>query len=190
MLGSHGYAQVKIGYFDESKLLPVMPGVKKVDTMLAIFDRDTLTPTYDTTYVAYKKTDSIYHRDSAKLASDERKKLEDLLNIYKARVLYWNKYAQQQLNAKEAEYMFPFKKQLNEALTAVVSELGYTLVVSTNMISSYSTPPLLDNLTIRVALKLGIPLSKAVQDDWNKALAKEAMKNKAKPAAPASKPKK
>lgn len=190
LLNNTTQAQVKIGYFDETKVLPVMPGIKSVDTLLALFERDTLNYQYDTTYRNYKATDSTYRKDSASLSADARKKLEDQLTNYKARVLYWNKYVEQRLQYKELQLMYPYKKRLSDALQEVVNENGYTMVVNTNQLSVFATPPLLDNLTIRVALKLGIPLAKGVQEDWNKALAKEAAKAKAGATKPAVKPKK
>lgn len=176
------HAQVKLGYFDETKLLPYMPGVKKVDTLLAYFQRDTLGYQYDTLYLGYKKADSAYHRDSATLSADDRTKAERTINRYKGQILYWSQYSEQRMNLKEAQLMFPFKKALSDALMEVVNEHGYTLVVNTSQLSPFATPPLLDNLTIRVAMKIGIPLGKSVQDDWQKALAKEAAKAKTAPA--------
>jgi hypothetical protein len=179
---NHTQAQVKLGYFEEEKLLPFMPGVKKVDTLLALFQRDTLGVQYDTTYAAYKKFDSLYRRDSAILSPENRLVAETKLNRYKGQILYWSEYEKQRLTYKEAELMFPYKRTLSDTLMAVINENGYTLAVHTSQLSKYATPPLLDNLTIRVAMKLHIPLAKSVTDDWNKALAREAAKAKAPPA--------
>jgi hypothetical protein len=176
-------AQVKLGYFDEDKLLPFMPGIKKVDTLLALYQRDTLSVQYDTTYTAYKNFDSAYRKDSALLIGDKRLAAETRLNRYKGQILYWNEYEKQRLRYKEAQLMFPYKRALSDALMAVLAENGYTLAVHVSQLSKYATPPLLDNLTIRVAMKLNIPLAKSVTDDWKKALAKEAAKTNA-PKAP------
>lgn len=183
-------AQGKMGYFDEDKLLPFMPGVKKVDTLLALFQRDTLNVQYDTTYTAYKKFDSLYRRDSALLTGENRKVAETTLNRYKAQVLYWSEYEKQRLQYKEAELMFPYKKALSDALMAVLAENGYAYAIHVSQLCKYVAPPLLDNLTIRVAMKLNIPLAKSVTDEWNKALAKEAAKAKAGTAKPPVKGKK
>lgn len=172
------HAQVKIGYFDEEKLLPFMPGVKKVDTLLALFQQDTLAVQYDTTYAAYKKFDTLYRRDSGLLSPENKRVAEGKLSRYKAQILYWAEYEKQRLQYKEAELMFPYKKALSDALNEVLAENGYTMAIHVSQLCKYVAPPLLDNLTIRVAMKLNIPLAKSVQDEWKKALAKEAAKGK------------
>lgn len=187
LINNSAAAQVKLGYFDEEKLLPFMPGVKKVDTMLAYFERDTLGVMYDTTYRGYKYADSVYHKDSASMTPEARQKMETQINRYKGQILYWSKYSEQRMNLKEAQLLFPFKRSISDALMQVIEENGYTLVVNTSMLSEFATPPLLDNLTIRVAMKLNIPLAKGVMDDWKKALAKEAAKSNPKTPVKAKK---
>ena len=68
------------------------------------------------------------------------------------------------------------------ALSDVVAENKYTLVLKSDALSPYAQPSIADNLTIRVAIKLKLALPKDVEDAFKAATSASATK-----AAPAKK---
>ncbi|MEY4553122.1 MAG: hypothetical protein RL099_1450, partial [Bacteroidota bacterium] len=55
------------------------------------------------------------------------------------------------------------------ALQQIVAEQKYTLVLKTETLSPYMQPNILDNLTIRVAMKLNLALPQEIMDAWKQA---------------------
>lgn len=148
-------AQSKMGYFDLEYVVSQMPGVAKVDTLLAIFERDSLGMEYDFRLSEFQRNDSTLRADSAKMPVRlyQEKKNEMIQKFY---VLQnWQQYSQQVGQAKQQELMEPF---LNKALTAfqqVVEEGKYGYVFKRE--SLWIAPPG-DNLIPLVAKKLGLKL--------------------------------
>jgi hypothetical protein len=64
----------------------------------------------------------------------------------------------------------------------VVAEQKYNLVLKADALSPYAQPSIADNLTIRVALRLKLPVPKDIEDAF-----KAATGGAAKPATPAKK---
>ena len=60
-------AQSKMGYFDLEYVVSLMPGVSKVDTTLAMFERDSLGAEYDFRLGEFQRNDSTLKADSAKM---------------------------------------------------------------------------------------------------------------------------
>ncbi|MDB5211179.1 MAG: OmpH family outer membrane protein, partial [Sediminibacterium sp.] len=51
---------LKIGYFDEQQVLLLFPGIGKVDTLMAIYQSDSLGVEYNYTYASYMRQDSAF----------------------------------------------------------------------------------------------------------------------------------
>jgi hypothetical protein len=86
--------------------------------------------------------------------------------------------------AKYEELIYPFKAKLFEAIQAIIAEQKYTLILKSDALAQqYMQPNILDNVTIRVAQKLKLPLPKEIEDAW-----KAASGSSAAPAKPAAKP--
>ena len=80
----------------------------------------------------------------------------------------------------------PYKQKMYDAMKLVVAEQKYTYVLNAaSLVQGYVTPPLLDNLVIRVAMKLKLPLPKEVEDAWK--AAGGTVPGAATPAGPAKK---
>lgn len=148
-------AQSKMGYFDLEYVVSQMPGVAKVDTMLAVFERDSLGMEYDFRLSEFQRMDSTLKADSARMPARlyQEKKNEMIQQFY---ILQnWQQYSQQVSQAKQQELMEPF---LNKALTAfqqVVEEGKYGYVFKREAL--WIAPPA-DNLIPAVAKKLGLKL--------------------------------
>ena len=160
---------VKIGYFDEQQVLPLFPGIGKVDTLMQSYQADSLGVEYNYTYGDYMRKDSLFKKDSATMPAKARELAVRELNQLKYKLVNWQQYAQQMGEGKLEQLLAPYKQKIFDALKTIVAEQKYTLVLNTASLSPYVQPPLLDNLSIRVAQKLKLPLPKEVEDAWRAA---------------------
>ena len=177
---------VKIGYFDEQKVIALFPGIQeKLDTVLRSYAQDTLQEEYNYTLKDYQIKDSIFRRDSAEL-SKKAKAYEMAttdLNKLKYKLINWQQYQQSMMQQKEEGLLLPYRQRVAAALSEVVAENKYTLVLKADALSPYAQPSIADNLTIRVAIKLKLALPKDVEDAFKAATGGTATKA----AAPAKK---
>ena len=88
------------------------------------------------------------------------------LNQLKYNLVNFQTYSQQMGEAKLEQLLGPYKQRMYEAMKVIVAEQKYTLVLNASAVSVYAQPPLLDNLSIRVAMKLKLPLPKEIEDAW------------------------
>ena len=150
-------AQTKIGYFDDQSVIALFPGIQeKLDTVLRSYAQDTLQEEYNYTLKDYQIKDSIFRRDSAEL-SKKAKAYEMAttdLNKLKYKLINWQQYQQSMMQQKEEGLLLPFRQKVAAALSEVVAENKYTLVLKADALSPYAQPSIADNLTIRVANKL------------------------------------
>jgi len=186
---------VKIGYFDEQKVIALFPGVQeKLDTVLQSYAKDTLQDEYNYTLKSYQVKDSIYRKDSLELAK-RPKALQlstDELNQLKYKLINWQQYQQEAMQQKQEQLLLPYRQKIFAALSEVIAENKYTWVLNESTLSPYFQHSIADNLAIRTAIKLKLPLPKDVEEAFRVATggapAKAAAPGAAKPAAPAKKP--
>jgi Skp family chaperone for outer membrane proteins len=186
---------VKIGYFDEQKVIALFPGIQeKLDTVLQSYAKDTLQDEYNYTLKSYQVKDSIYRKDSLELAK-RPKALQlstDELNQLKYKLINWQQYQQEAMQQKQEQLLLPYRQKIFAALSEVIAENKYTWVLNESTLSPYFQHSIADNLAIRTAIKLKLPLPKDVEEAFRVATggapAKAAAPGAAKPAAPAKKP--
>ena len=158
---------VKIGYFDEQKVIALFPGIQeKLDTVLQSYAKDTLQDEYNYTLKSYQVKDSIYRKDSLEL-SKRPKALQlstDELNQLKYKLINWQQYQQESMQQKQEQLLLPFRQKIFAALSEVISENKYTWVINESALSPYFQHSIADNLAIRTAMKLKLPLPKDVED--------------------------
>lgn len=159
-------AQQKMGYFDEQLTLSLFPGIQKIDTLLNSFQSDSLRDEYEYRVGDFTRRDSIFKKDSATMPVKARELATRELNQLKYNLINWQTYAQQMIEAKTEQLLMPYKQKMFEALKLVIAEQKYTYVLTAQALSPYAQPPLLDNLSIRVAMKLKLPLTKEIEDAW------------------------
>lgn len=159
-------AQQKMGYFDEQLTLSLFPGIQKIDTLLNSFQNDSLRVEYEYRVGDFTRRDSIFKKDSATMPVKARELATRELNQLKYNLINWQTYAQQMIEAKTDQLLMPYKQKMFEALRLVIAEQKYTYVLTAQALSVYAQPPLLDNLSIRVAMKLKLPLTKEIEDAW------------------------
>ena len=161
--------QTKIGYFDEQQTLSLFPGIGKIDSLMASYQNDSLRVEYEYRISDFSRRDSIFKKDSATMPAKARELAVRELNQLKYNLINWQTYAQQMGEAKLEQLLSPYKQRMYEAIKAIVAEQKYTLLLNASSLSPYAQPPLLDNVSIRVAMKLKLPLPKEIEDAWRTA---------------------
>ncbi|MDP1817274.1 MAG: OmpH family outer membrane protein [Leadbetterella sp.] len=160
----------KIGYFDEQQVLPLMPGFSKIDTLFASYRIDSLQEEYKYTLADFQRRDSIFKKDSATMPSKARELATREILQLRYKLVNWQQYQQQMEEAKYEQLLGPFRQKVFEAVQAIMAEQKYTYLLKAESISPYmGNPPLLDNVAIRVAMRLKLPLPKEVEDAWRAA---------------------
>lgn len=148
-------AQNKFGYFDLDYVVSLMPGISKVDTLMAVFEKDSLGAEYDFQLSELKRMDSTFKADSIKLPPRVREQQQQQMAQLFYTIQNWQQYSQQVLQAKQQQLMQPFIIKASNAFQAVVTEQKYTYVFKRE--SLFLAPPA-DDLVIPVAKKLGLKL--------------------------------
>ncbi len=82
------------------------------------------------------------------------------------------------MEQKQESLLLPYRQKIATALGEVVTEQKYTVVLKAESLTPYTQPSIVDNLTIRVAMKLKLPLPKEIEDAFKAATS----------VAPATKP--
>jgi len=181
-------AQSKIGYFEDQSVIALFPGIQKIDTVLRSYQQDSLQDEYNYTLKDYQVKDSIYRKDSVDL-SKRPKALQmatDDLNRLKYKLINWQQYSQQAMEQKQEALLLPYRQKVAAALAEVIKEQKYDYVLKQESLSPYTTPSIADNLTIRVAMKLKLPLPKEIEEAFRVATG-GAPAAKSPAAAPAAK---
>jgi Skp family chaperone for outer membrane proteins len=176
-------AQVKIGYFDEQAALSLFPGIQKVDTLINSFRLDSLQEEYKYKVMDFQRRDSIFKKDSATMPVKAREIATRELLQLRYTLVNWQQYEQQMMEAKYEQLLSPYRNKLYEVVQAIVAEQKYTHLLKAESLSPYLTVSILDNVTIRVAKKLNLPLPKDIEDAW-----RVASGGSSSPAKPAAKP--
>ena len=158
--------QVKIGYFDEQQTLSLFPGIGKIDSLMASYQKDSIGVEYEYRIGDFQRRDSIFKKDSATMPAKARELAIRELNQLKYNLVNFQTYSQQMSEAKLEQLLGPYKQRMYEAIKTIVAEQKYTLLLTAASLSPYAQPPLLDNISIRVAMKLKLPLPKEIEEAW------------------------
>ena len=147
-------AQNKTGYIRVDDMVYLMPEIKKIDTLLTVYQNDTLPKTYTYLLTQYQRYDSIANdsvgqplvvrQGAAKQRADF---LEDLQN--------WQSTAQQMFEAKQNSLLQPVYAKVMAAINDVAKEKGYSYIYSREAL--IVAPPGDDILQL-VAAKLKVTL--------------------------------
>jgi Skp family chaperone for outer membrane proteins len=177
-ISSASAQQGKIGIFDEQTVLSLFPGIQqKLDTLMGKFVNDSLKPDYDYTYQQFLLNDSIFKKDSNKLTPQVRKVMSDDINKLKAKIVNWQQYQNQAMEQKQQEILAPYTQKVYDALIKIIQEQKYTYVMKSD--AFVIPPPITDNLSIKVAQALKLPLPRE---------AEEALRNAGIPVSTDTKP--
>lgn len=150
-------AQVKVGIFDLDVMVTAMPAYRVVDSLLAIYQRDSLGGEYSYYLGEYQRLDStLKYIDTpgvksgkitaTKMDLDNKQKQQFLSTL-----LNWRDIAQQKINYKKAILSQSLYNQVGTSYEKIVKAKGYNIVFKPGTIE-YG--PRYDNLFIAVAKDL------------------------------------
>lgn len=155
-------AQVKFGFFDLETMVTVMPGYRQVDSLLQIYERDSLSAEYDFYQSEFKRLDDAFKADSA---AGKAKNVLDLIAQKRSEVamnlVYWQQIAQNKIENKRNILAGPLVQQVFGAYQKVLQRGNYSLILNPQALEAVSLRSGLtkiDNLFIPVAKELKIQL--------------------------------
>ena len=148
--------QLKIGVFYIDLMVQNMPGYHNVDSLLQIYNSDSLSAEYEIYQSEYSRLDSTFKADSAagknatilNYTSTQRRQMA--MNI-----AYWQQIAQQKLNNKRGILAQPLYAEVAKAYKKVLDTRKYTLVLKPN---TYELGSQVENVFLFVAKELKIKL--------------------------------
>jgi hypothetical protein len=154
-LTQHVKAQTqKIGVFDIGIMTQAMPGYAAVDSLVGIYEQDSLKAEYDFAVSEYNRLDSSYKADSA------AKKSATIINYQKDQrtqiattIIYWQQISQQKLDAKRRMLAQPLTDRVLVAYKKVLDANNYLVILKPG---AYEMGSRVDNVFERVAKELKI----------------------------------
>jgi Skp family chaperone for outer membrane proteins len=148
--------QLKIGVFDIDMMVQSMPGYKVVDSLLQIYNTDSLGAEYTIYQSEYSRLDSTFKADSAAgksasildYTSNQRKQIG--MNL-----VYWQQIAQRKLDNKRGMLAQSLYAQVADAYKKVLDARKYNLVLKPN---TYELGSQVENVFLFVARELKVQL--------------------------------
>jgi Skp family chaperone for outer membrane proteins len=150
--------QMKIGVFDIEVMVQAMPKYRNVDSLVSMYEQDSLSAEYNVYQSEYKRLDSTYKADSAankpkaivEYNKNERQKMA--MNL-----VYWQQIAQQKSDNKRAQLANPLFEQVLAAYQRVLAARKYSLVLKPNSYDPVWGQTQVENVFQYVARELKIP---------------------------------
>jgi Skp family chaperone for outer membrane proteins len=155
---SKAEAQGKVGVFDINIMVQAMPGYRNVDSLLSIYERDSLRADYDFAVREYNRLDSTYKVDSAaKKAASVLNYIKDQRTQFASTIIYWQQISQQKGESKRQELAGPLFERILPAYQKVLRENNYLVVLKPEAIEFLGSNKV-DNIFEKVARELKITL--------------------------------
>jgi len=147
---------LKVGVFDIGIMVQAMPGYVVVDSLMQIYDRDSLGSLREYYESEYQRLDSTYKADSAQVATGKKSKaILDMVSADRQKaminILYWQQIAQNKSNEKRSVLSQGIYNLVVEAYKKVLARKKYTLVLKPQ---TYEGGFKIDNIFIAVAREL------------------------------------
>ena len=147
---------LKIGVFDIDVMVQAMPAYHNVDSLMQIFDRDSLGSLREYYESEYKRLDSTYKSDSALVATGKKSKpILDMVYADRQKaminIVYWQQIAQNKSNEKRSVLSQDLYSLVVNAYKKVLARKKYTLVLKPQ---TYEGGFRIDNVFIAVAREL------------------------------------
>lgn len=147
---------LKIGVFDVDVMVQAMPGYRIVDSLMQIYDRDTLGALRDYHQLEYQRLDSTYKADSLQTATGKKSKaILDMVAAERQKalinVVYFQQIAQNKSNEKRGVLSQDIYNLVVNAYRKVLARKKYALVLKPQ---TYEGGFAIDNIFIAVAREL------------------------------------
>jgi len=157
LLSVNGRSQtLKVGVFDIGIMVQAMPGYPVVDSLMEIYDRDSLGSLREYYESEYQRLDSTYKADSAQVAAGKKSKaILDMVYADRQKaminIVYWQQIAQNKSNEKRNVLSQGIYNLVVNAYKKVLARKKYTLVLKPQ---TYEGGFKIDNIFIAVAREL------------------------------------
>jgi hypothetical protein len=153
---------LKIGVFDMDVMVQAMPGYHIVDSLVQIYETDSLAIEYQYYQMEYQRLDSVYKADSVLVAAGKKPKaLLDFTTEQRRKtalnILYWQQIGQNKSSNKRSQLAQPLYETVVGAYKKVLARKKYTLILKPQ---TYEAGFPIDNIFISVAKELkltGLP---------------------------------
>ena len=147
---------LKIGVFDIDVMVQAMPAYHNVDSLMQIFDRDSLGSLREYYESEYQRLDSTYKSDSSQVAAGKKSKaILDMVYADRQKaminIVYWQQIAQNKSNEKRGLLSQDLYNMVVNAYKKVLARKKYTLVLKPQ---TYEGGFRIDNVFIAVAREL------------------------------------
>lgn len=147
----------KIGVFDIDIAVSNMPGYRRVDSLLALYQQDSLRGDYEFAVKEYNRLDSNYKVDSAAKKSVTVLNYErDQRSQVATTIVYWQQISQQKTEQKRQELAGPLFQRVLDAYGRVLKANNYLIVLKPGAYEMGVNP---DNVFEKVfrEMKLSVP---------------------------------
>lgn len=157
LAGNNVSAQAgKIGVFDVDIMVQAMPGYRGVDSLLQIYQRDSLAREYDYAVGEYNRLDSTYKADSTKKApASVLNYVKDQRTQVATTIIYWQQISQNRMEGKRQQLAGPLYERILGAYEKVLNTNNYLVVLKPGAFEMGSK---VDNVFEKVAKELKITL--------------------------------
>jgi Skp family chaperone for outer membrane proteins len=160
---SNAQATAKIGVFDLDIMVQAMPGYRMVDSMLQMYEQDSLRGEYEFAVKEYNRLDSTYKADSAaKKAATVLSYQKDQRSQLATTIIYWQQIAQRKTEQKRQELAAPMYEKILGAYSKVLQANNYLIVLKPEAIEFLGSSKI-DNVFERVAKELKITLPEGLR---------------------------
>jgi len=171
---------VKIGVFDVDIMVQAMPGYRGVDSLLQIYEQDSLKREYDFAMREYNRLDSTYKSDSAaKAPGSVLNYVKQQRNEIATTIIYWQQISQQKTEGKRQELAGPLFERVLGAYSKVLQTNSYLVVLKPG---AYEMGSKVENVFEKVAKELNIKLPDQLKSQGTPDLGQPAETKKPAPA--------
>jgi Skp family chaperone for outer membrane proteins len=184
--GNSANAQQKIGVFDVDIMVQAMPGYRGVDSLLQIYERDSLRLEYDYALGEYNRLDSTYKADSAKKApASVLTYVKDQRTQVATTLIYWQQISQNRMEGKRQQLAGPLYDRILTAYQKVLQGNNYLVVLKPGAFEMGSK---VENVFEKVAKELKITLPEQLRSSPQDGGDKPAAPGTTRPPASGTRP--
>jgi Skp family chaperone for outer membrane proteins len=150
---------LKVGVFDIDLMVQAMPDYHNVDSLVRIYEADSLAVELQYYQSEYQRLDSTFKADSALVAAGKKAKALLDFTVEERRkmglnLVYWQQIAQNKSNSKRGQLAQPLYTQVANAYKKVLAKKKYTIILKPQ---TYEAGFPIDNIFISVARELKLP---------------------------------
>ncbi|GAC1418631.1 MAG: hypothetical protein NVS1B13_19370 [Flavisolibacter sp.] len=146
----------KTGFIKVDNVIALMPETAKIDSLIRIYQTDSLQPRFNYTLSEYQRKDSAVNgRDSSKTPASVRVKMRQEMQQDISELQNWQQIASQATQQKQDQLLEPIYRKAIAAIQEVARENGYTYVYTQEAL--LVAPPS-DDLLPLVAKRLNLKL--------------------------------